>query len=445
VTVEDSLAGSAAFAGGDNGDGWLDLTETWLYTVAYTTFPTLTNLLVNIGSVTAADPAGIQITATDTHSTTLFGFTPILTITKDGLQLADVGDTIVFTFTVSHATGSDQTAVSNISVNDNFAGPATRITGGDDVLEMDEEWIYTASYTVKPTDPNPMVNTGTVRGQDLENDVISATTTHSTTLTGFNPAMRVDKNGPAIANVNDTVVFTFTVIHDLSSSENLLPTCDPGPISIAGLGDGSSFSDGSPFSITSVTDDVAGRGIYVSGDTDSNGKVDATECWIYTAAHTVTSGDPDPLDNVVTVQALDSENEVISETDKHRTDIPHTPKLKLVKTGPVSATVGQTVVFTFEISHDAAASDNTPVTIFSVIDNVAGQATPISGDNLLEVNDILVYTASYTVQITDSNPLVNTGTVQGIDMDGDLITDTGSHTMPIDSSGSIYLPILLKE
>ena len=52
-----------------------------------------------------------------------------------------------------------------------------------------------------------------------------------------------------------------------------------------------------------------------------NGKVDASECWIYTATHTITSGDPDPLDNVVTVRALDSENDVISNTDDHVTDI----------------------------------------------------------------------------------------------------------------------------
>jgi len=53
---------------------------------------------------------------------------------------------------------------------------------GDGLLEWGEEiWVYTASYTIQVTDPNPLINIGTVTGQDGDGDPISDTVTHSTT------------------------------------------------------------------------------------------------------------------------------------------------------------------------------------------------------------------------------------------------------------------------
>jgi hypothetical protein len=134
--------------------------------------------------------------------------------------MANVGDTVVFTFTVSHdivlgdrspitnvtvtddragsatyvngddthtsiqaSASGDGSPVSNVAVTDDFAGVASYVRGddGDGLLKVGEAWVYTASYTIQATDPNPLVNEGLVTGEDRDGDPISDTVTHSTT------------------------------------------------------------------------------------------------------------------------------------------------------------------------------------------------------------------------------------------------------------------------
>lgn len=44
-----------------------------------------------------------------------------------------------------------------------------------------------------------------------------------------------------------------------------------------------------------VTDDKAGKATYASGDANSNGMLDVSETWTFTATYTVLETDPDPL------------------------------------------------------------------------------------------------------------------------------------------------------
>jgi uncharacterized repeat protein (TIGR02543 family)/uncharacterized repeat protein (TIGR01451 family) len=138
------------------------------------------------GALSGTDnPATLTITG-DTSVTATFtseGDGPVLDIVKDGPAVADVGDTVVYTFTVTNdAINGDGSPVSNVSVSDDYAGVATYVSGddGDGLLEVGETWVYTASYTIKSTDPDPLVNTGTVTGKDLEGAPVSDTDTHST-------------------------------------------------------------------------------------------------------------------------------------------------------------------------------------------------------------------------------------------------------------------------
>jgi hypothetical protein len=94
-------------------------------------------------------------------------FAPLLEITKDGPGTADVGQAVVYTFSVSHGPSSDGSPVGNVSVTDDKAGAATRASGddGDNLLEAGETWVYTVSYTIQPTDPDPLLNTASVAGK----------------------------------------------------------------------------------------------------------------------------------------------------------------------------------------------------------------------------------------------------------------------------------------
>ena len=68
---------------------------------------------------------------------------------------------------------------------------------------------------------------------------------------------------------------------------------------------------------------------------------------------------------------------VADATDDHSTDIDFGPELAVTKSGPVSAAVGDTVTYTFDVTNDAVAGDGSPITITSVTDDVAGVATSV--------------------------------------------------------------------
>lgn len=318
VVISDNIVSPINLVSNGNGDAILDQSESWLYSASYNIPLTSPGSITNTAFVTATY-LSTMVTANDSHVTDIFGFEPVLSLIKSGPATANVGDTVVFTFTVSHATISDRTPIHNVTVSDNFAGPATRISGddGDDLLEYGESWLYAAAYTIKPNTPNPLINTGTVLGYDTKGKSITATATHQTDLHNFNPVLFVAKDGPASAQLDQTAVYTITVLNFVSMSQlaalnlnmdlSLLTTITPG--------------DGAPISIISINDDVAGMPILVRGDVNQNNKLDSGEAWIYRASHVITDSDPDPLVNTVTVNGRDPENDLLKVTATHSTDL----------------------------------------------------------------------------------------------------------------------------
>jgi hypothetical protein len=177
------------------------------------------------------------------------------------------------------------------------AGAATYVSGddGDEILEDGETWRFTTSYTVLPSDPNPLVNTGTVRGEDRDGADVTASDVHSTTISGYAPILNLINTGPISATVGDTIVYSYTVGHDVTS-------------------------DGSAVSSVTIDDDVAGPATYVSGD-DGDGLLVDGEIWRFTASYAVQSSDPDPLVNKATVQGADREGDTVTDSDTHSTAI----------------------------------------------------------------------------------------------------------------------------
>ncbi|MBN1995359.1 MAG: DUF11 domain-containing protein [Anaerolineae bacterium] len=233
-----------------------------------------------------------------------------LTLTKTGPLTAAVGDSLVYSFTVALSGTKSVTAV---MVTDSIAGN-TGYSSGDvnsnNLLETGETWVYTAAYTIQPTDTHLLVNTGTVSGKDLSNNNVVATDTHTTTLS-FDPQLVVVSSGPAVANLNETVVFTFIVInYDMQS----LFLFGLDLINIASIG------DGSPISITQVTDTLAGEAAYAFGDWNNNSTLDGGEGWVYTASYTIQAAAPNPLTGVVVAVGRDMEGDELTATsDVHFT------------------------------------------------------------------------------------------------------------------------------
>ncbi|MCB0164945.1 MAG: DUF11 domain-containing protein [Anaerolineae bacterium] len=318
VVVEDNLVSPVSLVSKGNGDAVLDQAEIWIYSASYNIPLTSPATITNTAFVTATY-LSTTVTDSDTHVTSVTGFDPVLSLIKSGPATASVGQTVVFSFTVSHAPTSDRTPIHNITVIDNFAGSATRISGddGDDLLEDGESWLYTVPYTIKPNTPNPLINIGLVSGKDTEGATIVATDTHQTDLSNFNPVLFVAKDGPAAARIGQTTIYTITVLNfvkmnqltalDINIDLTLLATIEPG--------------DGAPISITSIFDDVAGTPLLIRGDTNLNGKLDGGEAWIYRASHVIAESDQDPLINTVTVNGRDPEDDLLSKATSHSTDL----------------------------------------------------------------------------------------------------------------------------
>jgi hypothetical protein len=354
---------------------------------------------------------------------------PVLEVVKDGPTTARVGDTVIYTYRVSHDEASSGWPVSDITVSDNVAGEARYVRGdtdGDEKLDASEIWTYTASYTIQPDDPDPLVNIVTVDGEAPGRKPVTATDTHRIDVE-FNPVLKIHKDGPSTAELDETVVYTFTVSHD-------------------------EMSDGSPISDITVSDDFAGPVIPVGGDENGNDQLDRDEIWVYTAPHTIQFTDPDPLVNMVTAEGEDRDGDSVAATDSHSIDIEYAPVLDIDKDGPSTANLNEIVVYTFMVSH-ADTSDGSPVGNLNVSDDIADPVISIGGDendnNQLDKSETWVYTASYTVPSTsDCNTIVNNiVTVVGQDRDNDAITATDTHSLLVQCGPTgpmVYLPMILK-
>ena len=272
VTVTDDQTGvTPAYVSGDaDSDGVLDLSETWIYTASGTaTAGPYANTGEACGSFTA-DVGGTREDCED-DSSSYFGADPQIEIDKttngaDG-QTILVGQAITWTYTV---TNDGNVGLSDVTVTDDQTGVTPAYVSGDadsdGVLDLSETWIYTASGTATA---GPYANTGEACGsytadvggtrEDCETD--------SSSYFGADPQIEIDKttngaDGQTIL-VGQAITWTYTVTNDGN----------------VGLSD------------VTVTDDQTGvTPAYVSGDADSDGVLDLSETWIYTASGTATAG-----------------------------------------------------------------------------------------------------------------------------------------------------------
>jgi uncharacterized repeat protein (TIGR01451 family) len=136
-------------------------------------------------------PAGNVATDVDT-----FDFRPALRMIKHGPLAAEAGETVVYTLTVATVSYTptslrprgigDGSLIRDLTVTDSVASPVHYVRGddGNDLLEIGEAWVYTASYTIRDADHGTLVNVGTATGRDINGDKVTATTTHATIIAG---------------------------------------------------------------------------------------------------------------------------------------------------------------------------------------------------------------------------------------------------------------------
>jgi uncharacterized repeat protein (TIGR01451 family) len=318
--------------------------------------------------------------------------TPTLTIEKTLTNAEDSevdtdGETIEYTITIANTGNVDLTGV---VVGDAFAGGATLTSGddGDNILETNETWTYTADYLVTQADLNAgtaLKNTASVVTTELP---IPKTDDVTTTITK-NPSLTIEKTADkaTVSVAGEEISYTITVENN-------------GNVDLTNV---------------VMTDVFAGGTTYSSGD-DGDNILETTETWTYTADYVVTQADLNagtPLKNTATVDT--------DKTDEQQDDVSSTisqsPTLTIEKTltNAEDAIVDseETIEYTITIDN----TGNVDLTGVVVGDEFAGGATLTSGDdgdNILETTETWTYTADYLVTQADLNAgtaLKNTATV----------------------------------
>jgi uncharacterized repeat protein (TIGR01451 family) len=227
---------SASFTGGSNGPGSCDINgqsvdcdlgtlgagQTATVTIGVTVNASNCPSITNDASVSADNETG---GTEDNSDSVTVGVvcettpppppppTPLgIQIIKGGPALAHVGDTITYTFDVSLTTSTPLTA---ITVTDPMCSAAPVLgskSGGDqdEWLEPGETWRFHCAHTVTAADPDPLPNTGTVRGTDSQGRSTSDTDDHVVDI--IHPAIRVVKTAsrPSITP-GQTVTYTYKV------------------------------------------------------------------------------------------------------------------------------------------------------------------------------------------------------------------------------------------
>lgn len=185
VIVQDNRCSPVTFIGGDDGDGFLGVDETWLYgcqRLAPAHVDGESTTITNTATLTAMDANGQAVSPAEAGaSVSILHREGALGLAKSGPASAPHGQTITYTYAVSYAS-ADYAPATGIIVTDDKCGPVTGPdpagdSNGNALLDVDETWLYTCSFLVPEHDPaeeNPLINVGAVSGQDLDGDPVTA-------------------------------------------------------------------------------------------------------------------------------------------------------------------------------------------------------------------------------------------------------------------------------
>ena len=402
ILTDDKLGTISSHIGDANGNGLLDLTETWTYTATATA---LAGQQINIGAVSGQDITSPSTIVADNDPANYFGDAPGINVVKfvNG-QDADsptgphvpAGTPLVFTYVV---TNTGNVPLAGVAVTDDTLGPIVGPSSGDSnangLLDLTETWTYT---TIATAQIGQHTNTATVIAQNANNPPGGIVTdTNPANYFGDSPIHMVKlvngdnadtPTGPHVA-AGSTVTFTYQVTN-------------------------TGFS---PLLNVIVTDDKLGPILGFTGD-NGNGQLDPFETWTYTHAATAVAGQQTNTGTVIALQS--SSFTIVTDNDQanYFGDAPGIDIVKLVNgqnadspTGP-HLPVGSTVTFTYVVTD----TGNVPLSNVAVTDDKLGAITSFTGDangnGLLDLTETWTYTTIATVL---AGQQTNVGTVTAQD------------------------------
>ena len=349
--------------------------------------------VVNTASVSCS-PTGYPNVLTDSDSHSVNLFQPSIDLDKTGDATSKVGDSVDYSIVVTNTSSADSPNCVG-TVTDAMLGISQAIN-----LAPGASTTINASRTVVAGDPDPLINTASVTCSPVGfPNVLTDSDSHSVNL--FQPSITFDKTGDALSKVGDPVSYTIT-LNNTSSADSPNLSC----------------------TITDVMLGISKSVNLAAGATDTT-----------TASYTVLPTDTDPLLNTASVSCtVDGFPNTLTGSDGHSVNL-FQPAVSVVKTGPATASVGDTVTYHFVITN-TGSSDSPSLVLDSVTDTVIGDLTAIAAANgcttLTTPGGSCAFDANYTIPAGSPDPLVNVVTVHyhPADFPND-ITASDDHSLDI--------------
>ncbi len=373
-------------------------------------------------SITAATGAYAGVTATPPTFTINDNENPNFTIAKSAsVATISAPGTITYTITVDNTgnallTGPVITDTLKLGATTLTPTSGPTLTSGDTnangQMEDPETWIYTVTYNVTQAD----IDTG---------GTFTNTATFSTT--------QVPAKTSNTASTTITQSPNFTIVKAQSSG--------PSPITAAGQVIGYSITVANTGNLTLTTPILADTFKYgattkplttgptlSSGDTNSNGRIDVGETWVYSATYTVPQADVDGTSNYTNVATMTTTQVPTKTSNTVTTNITRNPALSIVKSGTFSAPgndingngkadLNDVIAYSFVVTN----TGNVTLTNVSINDVFAGAGVPPPSNGELITNDVAPAGDS-----TDGTPNNSVWTTLA---PGDTVTFKGTYTV----------------
>ncbi|MDH3294837.1 MAG: hypothetical protein OER95_11020, partial [Acidimicrobiia bacterium] len=418
VVVDDDVVGPAAYiSGDDDGDGLLEVGETWLFQAGGTVTLAGPDPLLNMATATGTDRDGEPAApGTDSHITDI-DYAPALSIAKSGPAIAALGETITYSFEVTNDTAAgDGSPIADVIVNDDVAGTAAFVSGDDDgdgLLDAGETWLFEASSTISASDPDPLTNIVTVTATDADGDPVAPATDSHTTDLDFAPSISLvksvdsnaDEDGSGDVTLGDTLTYSFVATNDGNLTLTGVTITDPLP--------GLSTLACSP----ATPSTLAPGGILTCSAT-------------YVVA--LADADSGQIDNTATVDATDATGDPLSASDAETVVVTQAPSATLAKSldnnadedGSGTVSPGDTLTYSFVAANDG----NVTLTDVAVTDPMAGLSAltcSLASPATLAPGEVMTCSATYVVTQADvdAGVIQNTATLAGSDPAGSPVAD----------------------
>ncbi|MCW8981239.1 MAG: Ig-like domain-containing protein, partial [Altibacter sp.] len=457
---------------GDDGDGILQESETWIYEATYL----LTQADIDAGQITnqataeGTDEDGTTVSdlsddtsvLEDDPTVTVICQSPAIAIVKTGILnddnqsgCADPGESLDYTFTV---TNEGNVSLSSISVTDplleapNPVVPIVLVSGddGDGILQVTETWIYAATYAITQADidAGQVTNQATASGTApdttvvtdlsddtsvLEDDPTVITVCQSPAIAIVKTGTLVDDNQSGCADPGESLNYTFTVSNEGNVSLNSINVTDP---------------------LLQAPNPVVPI-VLISGD-DGDGILQISETWVYTATYAITQADIDAgqVTNQATAEGTApdatvvtdlSDDDSVLENDPTVTVVCQNASIALIKEGSLPPNPdqgggcpveGDIITYTFTVVNTGNLTlDNVMIT-----DPLPGIVL-VGGPITLPVgaSDNTTFTATYAVTQADVDAglVMNQATATGETPSGGTVTDLSDDTSILEDDPTI--------